>query len=60
MKKQDIYRSFKDRWLDDFEHYATCWANRRNQWAKAKKADKRIAKKRERRTWRKENADYTE
>lgn len=54
MKKQDIYRGFKDRWLDEFEHRFTCWANRRNQWSKAKKADKRLAKRRERRQWKKE------
>ena len=54
MKKMDIYRGYKDRWLDEFEHRMTCWANRRNQWSKAKKADKRQAKRRERREARKE------
>lgn len=54
MKKMDIYRGFKDRCLDEFEHRFTCWANRRNQWAKAKKADKRLAKRREKREAKKE------
>ena len=53
VKRQDIYRGYKD-WLDEFSHRYACWANRRNQWAKAKKANKRIAKKRERRAWKNE------
>lgn len=57
MKRQDIYRGHKDRWLDEFEHRFTCWANRMNQWSKAKKADKRLAKKREKRAWKKEVED---
>lgn len=45
MKRQNIYKGHtKD--LSEFSHRYVCWANRRNQWAKAKAKNKRIAKKR--------------
>ena len=54
MKKQNIYKGLIDIWQDEFEHRYACWANNHRGWAKAKKANKRIAKKRERRQYRKE------
>ena len=48
-KKQSIYRGFIDIWQSEFDHYFACWANNHMGWAKAKKFNKRIAKKRERR-----------
>lgn len=48
-KKQSIYRGFIDVLQDEFEHHFACWANNHMGWAKAKKFNKRIAKKRERR-----------
>ena len=45
-KKQDIYKNYADPFLDEFEHRKTFWANRRNQWSRAKTLDKRYAKHR--------------
>lgn len=56
-KKQSIYKRFNDIWLNEFSHRYACWANNHRGWAKAKKANKRIAKKRERRKYRKEMDD---
>lgn len=48
MKKQSIYRGFLD-FQSEFDHRFACWANNHSGWAKMKKFNKRIAKKRERR-----------
>lgn len=53
MKRQNIYKGYKKD-LSEFSHKYACWANRRNQWAKAKVKNKRIAKKGERRQLQKE------
>jgi len=53
MKKQSVYKGFLD-WQSEFSHRYACWANNHNGWAKAKKSNKKIAKKRERRKWKKE------
>lgn len=45
-KKQDIYKNYADPFLDEFEHKKTHWANRRNQWSRAKAFDRRCAKRR--------------
>lgn len=41
----------------EFSHRCACWANNHNGWAKAKKCNKRIAKKRERRALKKQVED---
>ena len=56
MKRQNIYKGFLD-FQSEFSHRYACWANNHRGWAKAKKANKRIAKKRERRQYRKEMDD---
>lgn len=52
-KIKNIYKGF----LTDqcpFDLKFTCWANNHNGRSKAKKYNKKLAKKRERRNWRKE------
>ena len=56
MKRQNIYKGFLD-FQSEFSHRYACWAYNHRGWAKAKKANKRIAKKRERRRYRKEMED---
>ena len=49
MKKQQIYKGVMGRqgWgADEFEHRRARWAGVRNNWAKAKLRDKRLAKHR--------------
>ena len=48
MKIQNIYKGFLDD-QSEFDHYCACWANNHMGWAKMKKANKKIAKKRLRR-----------
>lgn len=48
MKKQNYLKGFVDN-PDEFSHHFACWANNHMGWAKAKKANKKIAKKREKR-----------
>lgn len=55
MKKQNIYKRFiTNHRQDEFSHKFACWANNHNGWAKMKKANKKLAKKRLRREDRKE------
>ena len=48
MKTQNVYKGFLD-WQSEFDHCYACWANNHMGWAKMKKANKKIAKKRLRR-----------
>lgn len=48
MKIQNIYKGFLD-YQSEFDHHWACWANNHMGWAKMKKANKKIAKKRLRR-----------
>ena len=41
----------------EFDHRFACWANNHNGWAKMKKANKRLAKRRLRQEWKKEDGD---
>jgi hypothetical protein len=45
MKKADTYRGGLG-WQSEFSRRYACWANNHNGWAKMKKANKRIAKRR--------------
>ena len=45
MKKQNTYKGFLNS-QSEFSHRFACWANNHNGWAKMKKANKRIAKRR--------------
>ena len=53
MKKSNIYKGFLE-FQSEFDHRFTCWANNHNGRSKAKKYNKKLAKRRERRAWRKE------
>lgn len=50
MKKQNIYKGFLE-FESEFDHKWACWANNHRGWAKMKKKNKKIAKKRERKAW---------
>jgi hypothetical protein len=50
MKKQGYFVSCLP-WQSEFDHRYACWANNHRGWAKMKKMNKKLAKKRERRKW---------
>lgn len=45
MKKANIYKG-KLPWQSEFSHRFACWAKNHRGWAKMKKANRRLAKKR--------------
>ena len=53
MKKQNYLASFLP-WQSEFDHCYACWADNHRGWAKMKKSNKRLAKKREKCEWKKE------
>ena len=53
MKKQNIYKGFLE-FESEFDHHYACWACNHRGWAKMKKANKKVAKKRERINWKRE------
>ena len=57
MKKSNIYKGFLD-FQFEFDHRYACWAYNHRGWAKMKKSNKRLAKKRERNNWKKEAKEY--
>lgn len=50
MKRQNYLKGHLP-WQSEFDHRFACWANNHNGWAKMKKANKRLAKRREKRIW---------
>ena len=52
MKRQNYLKGFLD-FESEFSHRWACWANNHMGWAKMKKSNKRIAKRREKRELRK-------
>ena len=50
MKRQNYLKGHLP-WQSEFDHRFACWANNHNGWAKMKKANKRLAKRREKRDW---------
>lgn len=50
MKKANTYKG-KLGWQSEFSHRCACWANNHNGWAKAKKSNKRLAKRRLKRSY---------
>ncbi len=44
-------------WQSEFDHHYACWTTNHRGWAKMKKFNKKQAKKREKRNWRKEAVD---
>ena len=57
MKKQNTYKGFLES-QSEFSHLFASWANNHNGWAKMKKANKRIAKRRLRRIEKEEMRIY--
>ena len=57
MKKSNIYKGFLE-FESEFSHRYACWAYNHRGWAKMKKDNKKIAKKRERNNWKKEAKEY--
>ena len=55
-KKQNYLKGFLEN-ESEFSHRFACWANNHMGWAKMKKSNKRIAKKRERRELKKRMED---
>ena len=53
MKKANTLAPFLP-WQSEFDHHYACWANNHRGWAKMKKSNKRLAKRREKRQLRKE------
>lgn len=44
-KRNNTYKGFL-RWQSDFSHHYACWAHNHRGWAKMKKFNKRLAKRR--------------
>lgn len=57
MKRQNIYKGFLE-FESEFSHRYACWANNHRGWAKMKRDNKKIAKKRERNNWKKEVKEH--
>ena len=56
--KQSNYLKAYLPWQSEFDHHFACWANNHRGWAKMKKSNKRLAKRREKRALRKEIDAY--
>lgn len=52
MKKAATYKG-KLGWQSEFDHHFACWAQNHNGWAKAKRYNKRVAKRRLKDEWQK-------
>lgn len=52
MKRANTYKGELG-WQSEFDHKYACWANNHNGWAKAKKLNKRVAKRRQKHRLRK-------
>ncbi|MBQ1509807.1 MAG: hypothetical protein IIZ54_02770 [Selenomonadaceae bacterium] len=50
MKQANYLKSYLP-WQCEFDHRYACWARNHRGWVKCKKANKRLAKKRESRDW---------
>lgn len=57
MKRQNIYKGFLE-FQSEFDHRYACWTYNHRGWAKMKKSNKKLAKKREKRGWQKEAKEY--
>ena len=56
LKQMNYLKQFLP-WQCEFDHRYACWAANHRGWAKCKKTNKRLAKERERRAWKKEVRD---
>jgi hypothetical protein len=59
MKRANYLRAFLP-WQSEFDHHFACWAGNHRGWSKMKKFNRRLAKRRERRHWRKEAMAYAD
>lgn len=61
MKKTNIYKG-KLPFQSEFSHKYACWANNHRGWAKMKKSNKRIAKRKLKQEWLRSNriGEYNE
>ena len=57
MKRGNIWKG-RLGWQSEFSHRFACWANNHNGWAKAKKSNKRVAKRRLKQEWKKEDQNH--
>ena len=57
MKRANIWKG-KLGWQSEFDHLFACWANNHNGWAKAKKYNKRVAKRRLKQESKKEDQNH--
>lgn len=59
MKRANIWKGKLD-WQSEFSHRFACWAKNHRGWAKMKKSNKRVAKRRLKQEWKRDgdvNAD---
>ena len=54
MKRANTYKG-KLPWQSEFSHRFACWANNHRGWAKMKKFNKRLAKRRLKTEWKQED-----
>lgn len=60
MKRSEIKRrQYSDRGQSEFSHRCACWANNHNGWAKMKKKNRRLFKKKFREETRKEIESFS-
>ena len=59
MKRANYLRAFLP-WQSEFDHHFACWARNHRGWSKMKKFNRRLAKRRERRCWKKEAETYAD
>ena len=53
MKTANYLKAFLP-WQSEFDHRFACWANNHRGWPKMKKYNRRLAKRREKRSWQRE------
>ena len=53
MKQMNYLKGFLP-WQSEFDRRFACWASNHGGWSKMKKLNKRLAKRRERRYWKRE------
>ncbi len=59
MKIQNYLKGYIP-WQSEFDHHYACWASNHRGWAKMKKFNKSLAKKKERRNWKREAVQWAE
>ena len=57
MKRANIWKG-KLGWQSEFSHRFACWAKNHRGWAKMKKSNKRVAKRRLKQEWKKEDQNH--